>query len=67
VLQTVDSTGVAEEWGRVRKFLIWTVIIFAAFYLITQPEGAAAAVRSAAGFVGNAFSSVITFLSTLFA
>jgi hypothetical protein len=50
-----------------KKLLIWTVIAFAAFYLFTQPTSAAGAVRGAAGAVGDAFGSVITFLSSLFA
>jgi len=50
-----------------RKLLIWTVIAFAAFYLFTQPESAASAVRGAAEAIGNAFGSVITFFSSLFA
>ena len=50
-----------------KKILLWTVIAFAAFYLFTQPTSAANAVRGAAGAVGTAFASVITFLSSLFA
>jgi hypothetical protein len=49
-----------------KKLLIWLVIAFAAFYLFTQPEGAAHAVGGAFSAVGDAFGSVITFLSTLF-
>jgi hypothetical protein len=49
-----------------KKLLIWLVIAFAAFYLFTQPEGAANAVGGAFSAVGDAFGSVITFLSALF-
>jgi uncharacterized membrane protein len=49
-----------------KKFLIWLVIAFAAFYLFTQPENAATAVGGAAALVGKAFGSVITFFSVLF-
>ena len=49
-----------------KKLLIWLVIAFAAFYLFTQPENAAAAVGGAFSAVGDAFGSVITFLSALF-
>ena len=49
-----------------KKLLIWLVIAFAAFYLLTQPEGAANAVGGAFSAVGDAFGSVITFLSALF-
>jgi hypothetical protein len=50
-----------------KKLLIWTVIAFAAFYLFTQPENAAGAVRGAASGVGDAFGSIITFISSVFA
>lgn len=49
----------------VKKVLIWLVIAFAAFYLFSQPTGAANAVRGAAGAVVSAFGSVITFFSSL--
>jgi hypothetical protein len=50
-----------------KKILLWTVVIFAVFYLITQPESAASAVRTAVAWVGDAFASIATFLSSLFA
>ena len=50
-----------------KKILLWTVVIFVAFYLITQPTSAASAVRTAAAWVGDAFASIVTFLSALFA
>lgn len=50
-----------------KKILLWTVVIFVVFYVVTQPADAASAVRTAAGWVGTAFSSFITFLSSLFA
>jgi hypothetical protein len=49
-----------------KKLLIWLVIAFAAFYLFTQPRGAATAVGGAFSAVGQAFGSVIVFLSALF-
>lgn len=49
-----------------KKLLIWLVIAFAAFYLISQPENAADAVTGAFSAVGDAFGSVITFLTALF-
>ncbi|WP_328992267.1 hypothetical protein OG394_38490 [Kribbella sp. NBC_01245] len=49
-----------------KKLLIWLVIAFAAFYLISQPENAANAVGGAFSAVGDAFGSVITFLTALF-
>ncbi|MEU4293907.1 hypothetical protein AB0E63_37295 [Kribbella sp. NPDC026596] len=49
-----------------KKLLIWSVIAFAAFYLFTQPANAADAVGGAFSAVGDAFQSVITFLTALF-
>lgn len=49
-----------------RKLLGGLVIAFALFYLVTQPHGAAQAVRGAALAVGVAFNSVIQFFSALF-
>jgi len=49
-----------------KKLLIWSVIAFAGFYLFTQPANAADAVRRALSAAGDAFESVITFLSALF-
>lgn len=50
----------------VKKILIWVVIAFAVFYLISQPSSAAGAVRGAASAVGAAFTSIITFFTSLF-
>ncbi|GAB2667178.1 hypothetical protein [Kribbella swartbergensis] len=49
-----------------KKLLIWSVIAFAGFYLFTQPANAADAVGGAFSAVGDAFQSVITFLTALF-
>lgn len=49
-----------------RKLGIGLVVAFALFYLITQPAGAAEAVRGAADAVGVAFTSIIEFISALF-
>jgi hypothetical protein len=49
----------------VRKLLGGLVIAFALFYLVTQPHGAAYAVRGAASAVGVAFTSIIQFLTAL--
>jgi Na+/H+ antiporter NhaD/arsenite permease-like protein len=49
-----------------RKLAIGLVVAFALFYLVTQPEGAAEAVRGAAGAVMVAFESIIDFISALF-
>ena len=50
-----------------RKLAIGLVIAFALFYMLTQPVGAAQAVRGAADAVGVAFNSIIEFISALFA
>ena len=49
-----------------KKLLIWSLIAFAGFYLFTQPANAANAVGGAFSAVGDAFGSVITFLTALF-
>jgi hypothetical protein len=50
----------------VKKTLFWLVIAFAVFYLISQPSGAAGAIKGAATGVEAAFNSIITFFSSLF-
>jgi hypothetical protein len=50
----------------IKKLLIWVAIAFVAFYLVTQPTGAADAVKGAASGVESAFGSIITFFSSLF-
>jgi len=50
-----------------RKLLVGFVIAFALFYLFTQPNHAAAAVRGVGAAVGVAFQSVIQFFNALFA
>jgi len=49
-----------------QKLLVGIVIAFAAFYLLSQPEGAADAVKGAASAVGTAFESLIAFITALF-
>jgi hypothetical protein len=51
----------------VKKTLIWLAIAFAVFYLISQPSGAAGAVKGAANGVQAAFDAIITFFTSLFA
>lgn len=46
--------------------MVALVIAFAAFYLLTQPVGAADAIKGAAAAVGEAFEAVIRFISALF-
>ncbi len=49
-----------------RKLLVGLVVAFALFYLFTQPQGAADAVKGAAAAVVVAFNSVIEFITALF-
>ncbi|HEX6518331.1 MAG TPA: hypothetical protein VF049_22410 [Nocardioidaceae bacterium] len=49
-----------------RKLLAGLVVAFALFYLLSQPQGAADAVRGAAAAVGMAFENIIEFISALF-
>jgi hypothetical protein len=49
-----------------RKLLVGLVVAFALFYLFTQPQGAAHAVRGAADAVVVAFNSLIEFITALF-
>jgi hypothetical protein len=50
-----------------RKLLGGLVIAFALFYLLSQPQGAADAVKGATAAVGAAFQSIIEFFTALFA
>ncbi len=49
-----------------KKVLGGLAILFALFYLFTQPVAAADAIRTAAGAVGQGFEAVIDFLTALF-
>lgn len=49
----------------IKKVLLVLVIGFCLFYLVKQPEGAAAAVRTVFEALAQAFSSIITFFTSL--
>ncbi|MGZ4495110.1 MAG: hypothetical protein ACXVWU_10455 [Nocardioides sp.] len=49
-----------------RKLLVGLVVAFALYYLVTEPQGAAAAVRGAADAVQVAFASIVKFITALF-
>lgn len=49
-----------------KKVLGGLVVLFALFYLFTQPVAAAEAIKTATGAVGLGFEAVIDFLSALF-
>lgn len=49
-----------------KKVLLWLTIAFVVYYLVSEPVNAADAVKGAASAVGDAFESVVSFLSRLF-
>ena len=49
----------------IKRFVFVLVVGFCLFYVVNQPEGAAAAVRTALLAVGRAFASIITFFTSL--
>ena len=49
----------------IKRMLLLLVVGFVLFYLVNQPEGAAAAVRGAVAGVGTAVNSLITFFNAL--
>lgn len=49
-----------------RKVVIGIAVLFVLFYVLTQPAGAADAVRGALDALFVAFDSVIEFVSALF-
>jgi hypothetical protein len=49
-----------------KKLLSVVAIAFAVFYMMTQPNEAADAVRGALSIVGDAFESFVTFVTALF-
>jgi hypothetical protein len=49
-----------------RKLLVGLVVAFAVYYLVTDPQGAAGAIRGAADAVQVAFASIIQFITALF-
>ena len=49
-----------------KKVLGALAIAFALFYLLTQPQAAADAVRGAGGVVGDLFNAIAAFVTALF-
>jgi hypothetical protein len=49
----------------VKRLVFVLVVGFCLFYVVNQPEGAAAAVRTAFVAVGKAFGSIVTFFTSL--
>ena len=48
-----------------KKALLLLVVLFAVFYLLTRPEGAASAVEGAAAAIIGAFESMARFFTSL--
>jgi hypothetical protein len=48
-----------------KRVLVWLAIAFVLFYVIQQPESSAEMVRSAGEALGDAASSIATFVSSL--
>jgi hypothetical protein len=49
-----------------KKLLGVVAVAFALFYLLTQPQAAADAVRGSIAVVGDAFDALTTFITALF-
>jgi len=49
----------------VKRILLILVVLFALFYLINQPVGAAGAVRTVFGAVAKAFHAIVLFFTSL--
>jgi hypothetical protein len=49
----------------VKKIATWAIVIFLAWYLFTQPTGAANAVHNLLNLLKNAGTSIATFLNSL--
>ncbi len=48
-----------------KKYIMWAAIAFVAFYLLSQPQGAASVVNSAASGLQSAANSLATFINAL--
>ena len=56
-----------DEWSEMRwvkRFIVFLVVGFALFYLISQPEAAADAVRAIFGALAMVFRSIIVFFQS---
>jgi hypothetical protein len=50
----------------VKKIVTWVAIAFVAFYLISNPEDAAGAIRGIGSWFAQGFQAIITFLTSVF-
>ncbi|MEV0659989.1 hypothetical protein ACIBI3_03075 [Actinomadura luteofluorescens] len=48
-----------------KKYITWAAAAFVAFYVITQPDGAAESVENAAMGISSAADSLATFVNSL--
>ncbi|SNR39268.1 hypothetical protein [Actinomadura mexicana] len=48
-----------------KKYITWAAMAFVAFYIITQPDGAAKSVDNAATGISTAADSLATFVNSL--
>jgi hypothetical protein len=58
-----EEGSVTVKWTK--KIIFVLVVGFCLFYLIQQPEGAAAAVRTVFGALARAFQAIVTFFTSL--
>lgn len=48
-----------------KKIITWTIVIFLVYYLVTKPQGAAAATRGLLDWLKSAGTALATFLNKL--
>jgi hypothetical protein len=64
-LESAPRQRPGEENNVGRKLLLYAVIALGVFFLLSQPQGAADAVKSALHLAGGAFKQLTEFLSSL--
>lgn len=50
----------------VKKIVTWVAIAFVAFYLLTNPDDAAGAIRGIGSWFADGFQAIIRFLTAVF-
>jgi cell shape-determining protein MreC len=64
-----DRRGADDRHRReadMRKLIVGALVLFIAYFLVTNPEGAASIVESAWDAIVSFFESVLDFISALF-
>jgi large-conductance mechanosensitive channel len=56
----------AEVTVGLKKVIAWLVVAFVVFYIVKQPDDSARLVRNAGHALGDAASSLSTFVGSLF-